>query len=171
MLPMDMRAHGLARRTDGWPGAVIGAEYSRESLAMRESMIAVTLEILRRVDPTGRYVREDNELVQGAARTGPAPDGMAAAANAAAAQGVGGQGTDSPGSARPEGLGSKDSATLNAGVVGMRGLLWKDSLHGEHRKEILTAHQKEFNGLTSTILKELFPGDAEYRAAQCGTNC
>ena len=50
-------------------------------------------------------------------------------------------------------------------------LLWKDFLHGEHRNEILEVHKKEFDGLTGTILKELFPGDTEYQAAQHGTNC
>ena len=46
---------------------VVGAEYSGKLAATRESMIKVTLEILRRVDPMGKYVREDNKLAQGAA--------------------------------------------------------------------------------------------------------
>ena len=37
--------------------------------------------------------------------------------------------------------------------------------------KFLEAHKKEFDGLTGTVLKELFPGDAKYKAAQCGTNC
>ena len=53
----------------------------------------------------------------------------------------------------------------------MRDLRWKDFPHGEHRNKMLEAHKKEFDGLTGTILKELFPGDAEYKAAQRGTNC
>ena len=57
------------------------------------------------------------------------------------------------------------------GTIAMHDLLWKDFLHSEHRNEILEAHKKEFDGLTGTILKEIFPGDAEYKAAQHGTNC
>ena len=57
MFPLHFGTHG----TPVLP--VAGAEYSRASAVTRESMIDVTLEILRRVDPTGRYAREDNELV------------------------------------------------------------------------------------------------------------
>ena len=53
----------------------------------------------------------------------------------------------------------------------MRDLLWRDFLHSEHHNEILAAQKKEFDSVTGTILKELFPGDTQYRAAQRGTNC
>ena len=66
---------------------------------------------------------------------------------------------------------SSDKKPVATGNIAMRDLRWKDFFHGEHRNEILEAHKKEFDGLTGTILKELFPGDAEYKAAQRGTNC
>ena len=47
----------------------------------------------------------------------------------------------------------------------------KGYLHGEHHKEILAVHRKEFDGLMSMILKELFPGDSEYGMVQRDTNC
>ena len=46
---------------------IAGAEYSQASAATRESMIDVAFEILRRVNPTERYVHKHNALVQGAA--------------------------------------------------------------------------------------------------------
>ena len=65
-----------------------------------------------------------------------------------------------------------DTATpVATGTIAMRDLPWKDFLHAEHCNEILAAHKKEIDGLTGMILKELFPGDDEYRAAQRGTNC
>ena len=43
-----------------------GADYSQESHATRESLIAVALEMLRRIDLTGRYVHKDSPSLQGA---------------------------------------------------------------------------------------------------------
>ena len=92
---------------------------------------------------------------------------LVAASMAAAAP----QGLMSPDSVGPESPDTNSDALGTASIVGMHDLLWKKCLHGKHHEEILAAHQKEFDGLTSTIPKELFPGDAEYRAAQQGTNC
>ena len=50
-------------------------------------------------------------------------------------------------------------------------LPWNKYLNGPHHREIMAAHNKEFSGLTSTILRELFLRDAEYAAAKRGTNC
>ena len=63
------------------------------------------------------------------------------------------------------------TSPVGAKAIAVRDLPWKDFLHGEHRNEILEAHKKEFDGLTGTIVKEIFPGDAEYQAAQRRTNC
>ena len=53
----------------------------------------------------------------------------------------------------------------------MRDLPWSKYPNGPHHNETMAAHNKEFSGLTSTILRELFLGDAEYSAAKRGTNC
>ena len=84
------------------------------------------------------------------------------------AQADSGEGTGCPDLNEPKSSDKKPVATRN---IAMRDLRWKHFLHGEHRNEILEAHKKEFDGLTGTILKELFPGDAKYKAAQRGTNC
>ena len=58
----------------------------------------------------------------------------------------------------------------------MRDLKWKPYLRGEHRKEVIHAHDVELNALTSTkvtdadgvqhpVLEELFNGSAEYTIA------
>ena len=44
-----------------------GVECNHESSATRKTMIAVALDILRRVDPTGRWKRSENDTVKGAA--------------------------------------------------------------------------------------------------------
>ena len=49
--------------------------------------------------------------------------------------------------------------------------VWSKYLNGPHRSEIMAVHNKEFSGLTSTILRELSLGDAEDAAAKRGTNC
>ena len=58
-----------------------------------------------------------------------------------------------------------------ASVIGMWDMPWNKYLGGMHNKEILTAHQKEFTGLTAAIMHELFPGNVEYTATRWGTNC
>ena len=49
---------------------ITGVEYSQGSAATHESMIAVAFEILRQVDPTGRYVRHNNDIMEGTANVG-----------------------------------------------------------------------------------------------------
>ena len=82
------------------------------------------------------------------------PTATIAAANVA--QGANGTGMG-PDSVEPEGLSKDNAAPVATGAVGMRDLPWRDFLHGEHCNEILAVHKKEFDGLTSSILKELFP--------------
>ena len=53
-----------------------------------------------------------------------------------------------------------------ASVIGMRDLPWSKRLNGPHRSKTMAAHNKEFSGLTSTILQEFFPGEAEYAASE-----
>ena len=75
-------------------------------------------------------------------------------------------------------------------LFAMRDLKWKPYLKGEHREEVIKAHETELNALLSTrlldsagvehpVLEELFEGDSEFQVAAgkdnlgkpCATNC
>ena len=70
------------------------------------------------------------------------------------------------GEARACGSGSLAEAEKEGtAFMAMRDLPWEPYLRGDERQAILDAFEREEKGLTRALLRELFPGDAEYDTA------